>query len=701
MKKLFSTIILATITLISSAKMWYVSPAGNDATGDGSLIKPWKSLFKATNSVSTRGDVIMLLPGTYTETQTSSLKPGVSLDGGDYNMVTVLSAITGQWSVLLQLSSPQDTDGAQSISGITFNGQYVSETNNKTWIGIWISGRSNVHIHDCRIINFRDRGVIFDGNDVTDPVTDPGHYATGNKFYNNQLLNSAAGTGNYGAGCINIGGQQGMEIYGNSIQQTGRAKFKNGWPIKYWDNGWLKGVKIYNNTLVKEPYAGTYPGENGDWDFAIELFNIQGLEIYNNRIQGSIDLNYNKKGSYPYTVWIHHNTLDHPLNANFESGIILEFRTENAIIEDNIFNNVSSGVQFNTRTVNQNGGYPNPGGGTPAGGFSHLLNNVIRRNLFTNVYHGNGTGTAAGVTVISESGNDPQISGLDISNNTIIAKAGDAPWIGIDLTSMENGTGTGIDIRNNIVVGFNNAWLKGSSPRPGISSLSARNNIAFGNGNGNAAVWLGGKPGTYTFTGNLTVSPLLGSNYRPATGSPAIKAGTDGTDIGFTGGSGAPPPPPGNIPPVANAGPDISITLPLNTVALTGTGSDQDGTIASYRWSDANGGVISTTANATVSNLAAGSYTYTLTVTDDKGATGIDQVIITVLPAAPPPAVNDTIPCSVILYGSNLTRKTVTRIIKKADGYYDGTTKRDIWLYKRPDGVWMVKGADGKFTQLF
>ena len=254
--------------------------------------------------------------------------------------------------------------------------------------------------------------------------------------------------------------------------------------------------------------------------------------------------------------------------------------------------------------------------------------------------------------MISESGNDPQISGLEISNNTIIAKANDAPWIGIDLTSMENGTGTGIDIRNNIVVGFNDAWLKGSSPRPGISSLSARNNIIYGNGNSNQAVWPGGKPGTYTYTGNLITSPVLAANYTPATGSPAIKAGTDGTDIGFTGGSGTSTPSP-----------------------------------CSYTYSDWGPCVNGVQTRSVLSSSPA-------------GCTGT-PVLTQTCTVNPPPVLNDTIPCSVILYGANLTRKTVTRIIKKADGYYDGTTKRDIWLYKRPDGVWMVKGTDGKYTQFF
>lgn len=508
---------------------YYISASGSNTTGDGTIGKPWKTLYKATANVTAAGSIIHVNAGTYTETRQSNLAKGVSIEGDGSATTIIRSTVSGQWSLFLSLDSPQDVNGDQHISGITIDGRYVSESNNKTWIGIWVTGRSNVVIHDTKIINFRDRGVIFDGNDVTDPITDPGHYATGNKFYNNTVLNSAAGTGNYGGGLLNIGGQMGMEIYNNTMIQDQRVAFKNGWPIKYWDNGWLKGVKIYNNTLKKAPYQGNYPGQNGDWDFAIEFFNIQGLEIYNNTIQGSIDLNYNKKGSYAHSVWIHHNTLNHATaNANFESGIILEFRTESALIENNVFNNVSSGVQFNTRTISNNGGYPNPGGGTPAGGFSQLKDNIIRSNLFSNIYQGNGSGTAAGVTVISESGNDPQIQNMDIYNNTFVAKSGKAPWIGLDFTSGENGTATGVNIRNNIVTGFQDSWLRGSSATH-MTGVMVTNNDAFGNGSSNLPNWPGGNPASYTYNNHIIGNPLFVSatDFRLQSSSPSVNTGVN------------------------------------------------------------------------------------------------------------------------------------------------------------------------------
>lgn len=93
-----------------------------------------------------------------------------------------------------------------------------------------------------------------------------------------------------------------------------------------------------------------------------------------------------------------------------------------------------------------------------------------------------------------------------------------------------------------------------------------------------------------------------------------------------------------NIAPTANAGPDINIMLPTNSVSLTGSGTDPDGTIASYAWTQVAGPttatiMTATSATTTVAALNLGTYQFQLTVTDNSGATATDNVIVVVITA--------------------------------------------------------------------
>ncbi|MCB0710212.1 MAG: hypothetical protein KDC15_12570, partial [Chitinophagaceae bacterium] len=215
--RIVSTILFTTcIVLFSSmafAGTYYISPTGNDVTGTGSISNPWKTLRKATSTITTPGNIIHVNAGTYIETSTCILAPGVSIEGDGVTSV-IKASFSTMYEMIIQAISPEGTNGNQHISNIKMDGQ-----NSTSW-AIQIQGRSNFEIHDCTIVDFAQRGIVWGGrSDNSD--NPPMIYATGNKFYNNTVTNCASFDGTYGYGCLNIGGQQGMLIYNNNITTTG------------------------------------------------------------------------------------------------------------------------------------------------------------------------------------------------------------------------------------------------------------------------------------------------------------------------------------------------------------------------------------------------------------------------------------------------------------------------------------------------
>lgn len=85
--------------------------------------------------------------------------------------------------------------------------------------------------------------------------------------------------------------------------------------------------------------------------------------------------------------------------------------------------------------------------------------------------------------------------------------------------------------------------------------------------------------------------------------------------------------------PTANAGSDKSYSG-TTTINLSGSGSDSDGSIKSYRWTKISGpsATISSASSksTSVSVSGAGAYIFRLTVTDDKGDTDSDYIKVTV-----------------------------------------------------------------------
>jgi hypothetical protein len=91
--------------------------------------------------------------------------------------------------------------------------------------------------------------------------------------------------------------------------------------------------------------------------------------------------------------------------------------------------------------------------------------------------------------------------------------------------------------------------------------------------------------------------------------------------------------------PVANAGDDLTITLPTSSAVLMGTASDPDADSLTYVWRQITGpnnatGLPATSLNVVVSNLMAGTYQFGFQATDSKGGKSSEDFVVVTANAA-------------------------------------------------------------------
>lgn len=195
-----------------------------------------------------------------------------------------------------------------------------------------------------------------------------------------------------------------------------------------------------------------------------------------------------------------------------------------------------------------------------------------------------------------------QLTVLAAPNQAPIAKAGTSLFLILPVnTTQLNGAGTDTDGK---IVSY--LWTKVSGP----SSFAITN----------------------AQQAQTTVSNLVQGVYKLQL-TVTDNAGATGVDTLTLTVNPAP-----NQPPVANAGADQTIALPLNSVQLSGSGNDADGSVVSYQWTMISGPVSFTIASASqaqtlISGLIQGSYLFELMVVDNNGATARDTVSVKVNPA--------------------------------------------------------------------
>jgi len=488
---------------VPGPRTYYIDENGDDTLGDGSLENPWASLAYACSQANGIGSTIHVNSGTYTETGQCLLAEGVNIEGeGDSSYI--ISTVNTIWTPTIKLfSNEQGTNGNQSISYIKLDG------NNEAWEAMWIYARSNVLIHHCTIVNFFHSGVTFNAKSETSPTKgSPTIYATGNKFYDNTLLNSSEFTGETGYGELMIGGQEGIEIYNNYMSTLGRAERKSGYNIKYFSDGYHKGTKIYNNTFITSNEISANPY----FIFSIELWHSQGgIQIYNNTMTAGIDfaggtINIGLiKGDYEYGAWVHNNIIGPNTIVSGRAGLRLERNTDNAIIENNLFKNLYNGIVL-----------------SPSSGET-IQNHEIRYNLFNNMgYYG---------IYSSNYITGAYADSINIYNNVVYTPSSTTTEL-VGISLMDVGTTTNINVSNNVIQGFGYTPIYASGDKgQTINGLIIQNNIMYGNAHSNTPLFNTITPTNYIYKNNLEgVNPLFvspGVDFHLQSTSPAIDAGID------------------------------------------------------------------------------------------------------------------------------------------------------------------------------
>ncbi|MBT9143279.1 MAG: hypothetical protein DDT32_01626 [Syntrophomonadaceae bacterium] len=543
---------------------WFVSPDGNDITGQGTEISPWRTIQHAINEAAS-GDTIRVAQGTYRELL--SITKTLTLEGGwdsSFMMRSADATLTvidaGGAGNVIAITVVANSDINVTIDGFTI-------TNGQAFDGAGVhveADGSGLSAHVClknNIItaNYADWGggasgaarnaatVILELNDNTISHNRATRLGGGIAFNaatsgavtiisNNNTISHNTGDGGGGGIYLNpVGSGSSLNFTSNNdvINNNKTAwGFAGGGIATYSTAGAILNIDIYNST-INENWTSRGGGIAIQSDGLIMNATISNSDISGNRSPGYGGGLFIMDRSSNFALSLSGNTISYNRigSGGYEKGGGIYFSTSSATPFFDLYQNTISG--------NSALGF---GGGIYVANSSPNLTMVLEKNkILSNETDNRGGG---GIFI-----NNSVSMSLEMTNNIIALNKSEYELIyenyggGINITNLGSINVTSV---NNTITANVADDGGGGIFVTGTAELSLVNDIVFHNtGPRGADIWnykntasisiaysnIGKMFGRYINAGgNINADPMfanpLEGDFRLTTGSPCIDAGT-------------------------------------------------------------------------------------------------------------------------------------------------------------------------------
>ena len=572
------------------ANIYYVSTSGND-NGDGSQGNPWRTLRAAVTKVAAgQGHTIKLSQGTFVESGSFNVPPGINIEGAGVDQTIIKAASSFHFNpgdpgfaldkFLMTLNSSGFSEGNQTLKNFTIDGD-----GKRLHGGIYVKSRNRIVIDNVKVKDTNFCGIwIWDvKNSTLRQVT---------------LINCSWGSTGWASGALQLAHLEEVDISGLNIDEN------SGYGIKALSSGGnrITRLKVHDSRISVNPAGKWNNGSAANIAFELWEVYLTDCEIYNTYMDNHLSLvNVQTPPTGGRSIRVHHNVFD-LLERAGGHGYAIELSINDAEIDNNWIKGGSYGIAH----------------WSPA----YCANWYIHHNTF----HSLSSGYPGDIIRAQKSG----LHNVKFYNNTV-ELMGSAT---INVFGMHAGSSDNLDLKNNLIINSNTSysWFpnqlifleKGAS----VSGLNVGNNLLD-------KLPLGSVAGTYTNNLQVNCNITQSGNrpdpyYLPSGGSPLIDAGVN---VGF--------PFQGSAPDIgahefksaatpANQLPVVTVTTPANnaklskgtSVIVTAEASDKDGTVSKvefFNGASKLGEDTTTPYTLEWKDLAEGNHTLTAKATDNSG----------------------------------------------------------------------------------